>query len=108
MRLLSACGKSQDPKLAEALIELRSRGTPYVGAFLRKDVEMKHKDGSPQASEREVEVADLRGEKLYKQLHEYGTFAQVCPVVTSKFEREMFFSTSVPYRLWQVVSMTRF
>ncbi|EFJ35404.1 hypothetical protein SELMODRAFT_30423, partial [Selaginella moellendorffii] len=71
----------KDPKLADSLVELRARGTPYVGAFLLKDAKESVVTG--EKSGEEVKDSDLKGEALYKRLHEYGTFAQVLNVIRS-------------------------
>jgi Lon-like ATP-dependent protease len=67
----------KDPKLSEKLAELKAAGTPWVGTFLLKDA--KAKDGSTvlTAAEGGEATEHLRGEELFKRLHEYGTFAQV-------------------------------
>ncbi|EFJ17363.1 hypothetical protein SELMODRAFT_30426, partial [Selaginella moellendorffii] len=70
----------KDPKLADSLVELRARGTPYVGAFLLKDAKESVVTGE---KSEEVKDSDLKGEALYKRLHEYGTFAQVLNVIRS-------------------------
>ncbi|KAJ7562500.1 hypothetical protein O6H91_03G071600 [Diphasiastrum complanatum] len=79
----------RDPKLAEALTELRARGTPYVGVFLLKNSDQvtkelreneAHDKGLP--AEQDGHDGDtFTGKALYKQLHEYGTFAQVLNVI---------------------------
>ncbi|XP_024524109.1 lon protease homolog 1, mitochondrial [Selaginella moellendorffii] len=91
----------KDPKLADSLVELRARGTPYVGAFLLKDAKEsvvvesenaretsgaageKSEEKTGEKSGEEVKDSDLKGEALYKRLHEYGTFAQVLNVIRS-------------------------
>ncbi len=59
------------------MAELKAAGTPWVGTFLLKDA--KAKDGSTvlTAAEGGEGTEHLRGEELFKRLHEYGTFAQV-------------------------------
>lgn len=67
----------QDQKLADKLSELKSAGTPWVGTFLLKDQKART-DGSQVLSTAEGGEGEiLRGEELFKRLHEYGTFAQV-------------------------------
>lgn len=69
----------QDSQLAEKLSELKSGGTPWVGAFLLKKGKPRS-DGShlwPASEGGEDTDHQLRGEELFKSLHEYGTFAQV-------------------------------
>ncbi|CAM6113131.1 unnamed protein product [Calypogeia fissa] len=73
---------TKDQKLAAKLMDLRMRGTPWVGTFLMKDAGAKGKDlvvfpGSDGQAKSEDE---LHGEELYKSLHEYGTFAQITNV----------------------------
>jgi Lon-like ATP-dependent protease len=67
-------------------MDLRMRGTPWVGTFLMKDAG-KSKDvvvfpGSDGQAKNEEE---LHGEELYKSLHEYGTFAQVFGLAQNQF-----------------------
>ncbi|CAK9191984.1 unnamed protein product [Sphagnum troendelagicum] len=71
----------KDPKLSEKLAELKAAGTPWVGTFLLKDA--KAKDGSTvlTAAEGGEGTEHLRGEELFKRLHEYGTFAQITNVM---------------------------
>jgi hypothetical protein len=68
----------QDQKLAEKLTELKSAGNPWVGTFLLKD-QNPRTDGSQvlHAAEGGEGTEVLRGEELFKRLHEHGTFAQV-------------------------------
>jgi len=69
----------KDSQLAEKLSELKSGGTPWVGAFLLKKGKPRS-DGShlwPASEGGEDNDQQLRGEELFKSLHEYGTFAQV-------------------------------
>ena len=80
----------QDQKLAEKLTELKSAGSPWVGTFLLKD-QNPRTDGSQVLTTAEggegTEV--LRGEELFKRLHEHGTFAQVDTinsVISAKFD----------------------
>ncbi|KAJ7554808.1 hypothetical protein O6H91_05G010100 [Diphasiastrum complanatum] len=81
----------KDPKLAEALTELRARGTPYVGVFLsksseqlRKELKEKEAHDKGQPAEQDAHEDDeVTGRALYGRLHEYGTFAQVLNVIKS-------------------------
>ncbi|KAG0619235.1 hypothetical protein M758_4G124900 [Ceratodon purpureus] len=72
----------KDQKLAEKLTELKSAGSPWVGTFLLKD-QNPRTDGSQVLTTAEggegTEV--LRGEELFKRLHEHGTFAQITSVM---------------------------
>ena len=112
--LTANCGMTicyiQDSQLAEKLSELKSGGTPWVGAFLLKKGKPRS-DGShlwPASEGGEDSDQQLRGEELYKSLHEYGTFAQVnlwnillsqdgnCILVLLKSEK----SHGVTLRMW--------
>jgi hypothetical protein len=59
-------------------MELKSAGTPWVCTFLLKDHNFRT-DGSHvlTAAEGGEGTEVLRGEELFKRLHEHGTFAQV-------------------------------
>ncbi|XP_024392421.1 lon protease homolog 1, mitochondrial [Physcomitrium patens] len=71
----------KDQKLADKLSELKSAGTPWVGTFLLKDQKART-DGSQVLSTAEGGEGEiLRGEELFKRLHEYGTFAQITNVM---------------------------
>ncbi|KAK1318586.1 hypothetical protein QJS10_CPB04g00968 [Acorus calamus] len=69
----------KDPKLLEALKENRRRSIPYAGAFLVKD-EPATDFGVASGSETAKSVYDLKGEELYKRLHEVGTLAQISSI----------------------------
>ncbi|BFI05718.1 ATP-dependent Lon protease [Marchantia polymorpha subsp. ruderalis] len=72
---------TKDTKLAAKLMELRMRGTPWVGTFLVKDGSRKNKDPVPfPGGDGDKDDEELHGEELYKSLHEYGTFAQITNV----------------------------
>ncbi|KAL2651757.1 hypothetical protein R1flu_019885 [Riccia fluitans] len=72
---------TKDTKLAAKLMELRMRGTPWVGTFLVKDANRKSKDPVPfPGVNGDKDEDELHGEELYKSLHEYGTFAQITNV----------------------------
>ncbi|KAL3700088.1 hypothetical protein R1sor_018110 [Riccia sorocarpa] len=72
---------TKDTKLAAKLMELRMRGTPWVGTFLVKDASRKSKDPVPfPGVDGDKDEDELHGEELYKSLHEYGTFAQITNV----------------------------
>ncbi|GBG83520.1 hypothetical protein CBR_g37235 [Chara braunii] len=79
--VLPNCG--QDTKLAEALSELKLRGIPYVGAFLRKDLPKARKEfgGSFEAEPEQGEAEQSARENDQHDLHEIGTFAQVHNVI---------------------------
>eukprot|EP00252_Welwitschia_mirabilis_P014034 TRINITY_DN31058_c0_g1_i1.p1 TRINITY_DN31058_c0_g1~~TRINITY_DN31058_c0_g1_i1.p1 ORF type:complete len:1021 (-),score=243.25 TRINITY_DN31058_c0_g1_i1:285-3347(-) len=66
----------KDPKLLAALVENRKRSAPYAGCFLVKD-EHGTDPVLGSGSEAEKNIYDLKGEALYKRLHEVGTLAQI-------------------------------
>lgn len=69
----------KDPKLLALLAENRKRSASYAGAFLVKD-----EPGSDSTlisgSEAEKSIYELKGEALYKRLHEVGTLAQITTI----------------------------
>ncbi|XP_057835797.2 lon protease homolog 1, mitochondrial isoform X2 [Cryptomeria japonica] len=69
----------KDPKLLAALIENRKRSVPYAGAFLVKD-EAGSDSRFVSGSETEKNIYELKGEALYKRLHEVGTLAQITSI----------------------------
>lgn len=66
----------KDPKLLAILAENRKRAVPYAGAFLVKD-EPGSDSSLISGSEAEKSIYELKGEALYKRLHEVGTLAQI-------------------------------
>eukprot|EP01018_Ginkgo_biloba_P008383 Gb_04955 [translate_table: standard] len=69
----------KDPKLLAALVENRKRSVPYAGAFLVKD-ESGTDASFVTGSEAEKNIYELKGESLYKRLHEVGTLAQITSI----------------------------
>ncbi|KAH9319652.1 hypothetical protein KI387_021421 [Taxus chinensis] len=69
----------KDPKLLAALVENRKRSVPYAGAFLVKD-EPETGSRFVSGSETEKNIYELKGEALYKRLHEVGTLAQITSI----------------------------
>lgn len=66
----------KDPKLLAILVENRKRAASYAGAFLVKD-EPGSDSNLISGSETEKSIYELKGEALYKRLHEVGTLAQI-------------------------------
>lgn len=80
--LISTLQCFQDPKLLAALQESRERQAPYAGAFLLKD-EPEADPSVVSGSDTDKNVYDLKGKDLFNRLHEVGTLAQVCDLVSS-------------------------
>lgn len=64
-----------------ALQESRERQAPYAGAFLLKD-EPEADPSVVSSSDTDKNVYDLKGKELFNRLHEVGTLAQVCDLVS--------------------------
>jgi len=63
-----------------ALQESRERQAPYAGAFLLKD----EAEADPSVvSDTDKNVYDLKGKELFNRLHDVGTLAQVCDLISS-------------------------
>ncbi|KAK1291435.1 hypothetical protein QJS10_CPB17g01095 [Acorus calamus] len=69
----------KDRKLLVALEENFKRSVAYAGAFLVKDDPATDLSVAP-GSETVKSVYDLKGEELYKRLHEVGTLAQISSI----------------------------